>query len=256
LVADDESGGDDKAKRLAPLATKWQKSVKAAHGEVIVCEFPEGSLSTVLQETAQGLGKKMSRPAAELLNEMVGGSYSRGVGEVEKLASYVGEAEEIREEHVRVAVAPNLEWNMWALLDAVRERQLGMAIRQLRILGASNRKLEDTAFQTIFPQLSRYLRLLWQAKLCVDHGYQPLNAPPELLSQFLEKPNIVSEKPGTLNRIFPQAKKVSYRQISACLQELAVADARIKGALPSASSADTIERLLLRIAEILAPNKK
>lgn len=255
LVADEEPGQDgDKKSRFTKIQTHWEKWVKEIGGTVIDCTIAEGTLSKEFTEEAKTWGKKLSRPAADLLVEMVGGSYSRGLGEVGKLALFIGDQEEIREEHVRQVVTATREWNMWGLIDAVRDRRVGEAVRQLRVLAGTNRKIEEAAFQSIFPQLTRYFRLLWQARICHEYGVQqPSHAPEKVQALFPKKPNLLSEKPGTLSRILPQAKKVSLSQITACLEEIAVADAELKGIRPSANSLDTLERLLMRLAEILAP---
>ncbi len=65
---------------------------------------------------------------------MTGGSLSRSIEELEKLAIYVGESDSIREEDVKVVVVPSREWNVFKLCDAIVRDNAGEAMRQLRIL--------------------------------------------------------------------------------------------------------------------------
>ena len=253
LVTDEDSKGDGNNNPSARIKGAWSKLVKSANGVELVCEVKAEDLIQAFTDLARDLGKKLSRPAGVLLVEMVGGSYSRGMGEIQKLALYVGEETEIREEHVKVAVTPTREWNIWALLDSVRERKVGEAVRQLRIISGSNKKMPEVAIAVVIPQLTRYFRLLWQARLCIEQGVNPNAVPDSVRIQFPSKPNWAEEKAGTTSRIIPQAKRVSFQQISACLTEISLADARLKGIEPAANAEDTMERLIMRLTEILSP---
>lgn len=249
LVTDEDPASADKSKKAK---SAWSKAVKDAKGMTITCEIDQAKLAMEFIAHAKVLGKAMSRPAAAQLADMMSGSYSRGIGEVEKLAMYIGEEPEIREEHVKASVAATPEWNIWALLDAVREKKVGEAIRQLRIVVASNKKMNEVAISSVLPQFSRYFRLLWQARVALDAGANPGSIPKEIADQFPIKPNWTEEKPGTTNRIIPQAKRVTLHQIEQCLQEIRLADSRLKGIEPAANDEDTMERLIMRLSEILA----
>ncbi|MBL8059972.1 MAG: DNA polymerase III subunit delta [Chthonomonas sp.] len=248
LVTDEDPANADKTKKVKAA---WAKAVKDAKGMTITCEIDQAKLAGEFIAHAASLGKSMSRPAAALLTEMMSGSYSRGIGEVEKLAMYAGDEAEIREEHVRASVVANPEWNIWALLDAVREKRVGEAVRQLRIVVASNKKMSEVAIVNVLPQFSRYFRLLWQARVAIEAGANPTAVPEAIASQFPNKPRWTDEKSGTTNRIIPQAKKVTLAQIEQCFQEIRLADSRLKGVEPAASDEDTMERLIMRLAEIL-----
>lgn len=239
------------AERTKKEKTSWAKAVKDANGHTITCEIEQAKLAEEFIAHAKGLGKGMSRPAAAQLADMVSGSYSRGIGEVEKLSLYIGDAPEIREADVKASVAATHEWNIWALLDAVRVKRVGEAVRQLRIVNASNKKMADIAISSVLPQFTRYFRLLWQARVAVDAGVNPASVPKEIAAQFPSKPNWTEEKPGTTNRIIPQARKVNLDQIERCFAEIRLADSMLKGIEPAASDEDTMERLIMRLAEIL-----
>ncbi len=253
LVVDDETS--DKKASHARILTTWRKFLQEVDGEELLCEVKAENLASAFIALAKEHGKKLTPPATTLLIEMVGGSYSRGMSEVQKLAIYVGDSPEIREEHVRYTVTPTREWNMWALLDAVRERKMGEAVKQLRIISGSNKKMNEVGIASITPQLTRYFRLLWQTRVCLDRGANPNQVPADIKALFPAKPNIADEKAGTMTRIIPQARRVTLDQIAQCFSEVNLADARLKGQEAAYTAEDTMERLMLRLSEILAPAK-
>ncbi len=65
---------------------------------------------------------------------MTGGSLSRALGELEKLALFVGDAEGIREGDVQAVTVPSREWNVFRMADAIVAGDVPEALRQLRTL--------------------------------------------------------------------------------------------------------------------------
>lgn len=242
LVAD-ESGGDEQ--KLARSLQKWQKAVQGAGGRLLGFDSDPKQLASALSEELSRLGKTMSPSTLQVLTEMVGGSLSRGVQELEKLALYVGDAPAIRETDVRAVTVPSREWNVFALIDAVLAGEAGGALRHLRVLVGTVGKPEEAAFQSLFPLLTRAFRLLWQARLCVEAGVrQPASAPEALRSQFPDRPNLAKEKDYAQQKAMRAAQRVDLDTIAYCLRLLSDADARIKGLLPGYSTSETLERMV------------
>lgn len=67
------------------------------------------------------LGKTISSDAMNELSLMAGQDLSRLSGELKKLASYIGEASEIRPQDVRAIVAPSPEYSVFMILDHLLE---------------------------------------------------------------------------------------------------------------------------------------
>jgi DNA polymerase III delta subunit len=139
---------------------------------------------------------------------------------------------------------------VFKLVDSVTEGDLAEALRQLRILVGSPQKAEDAAFRTILPQLSRSLRLIWQARVCADAGVQPGNAPESVKNALLTKPNLASEKDFVRNKAMRAARRISLPQIAEMLSVLSDADSKMKGLLPAFSAMETLEQTVLKMAEV------
>lgn len=253
LIADDESGDEDRQRRLKSYRTAWEKIVKEAGGQVVDCKVQPGALKDMVRaEVAKG-DKKITDRALDVLGEMSAGSASRALEELPKLIAYVEPEKTIDEASVREVVVPAREWNVFKLVDSVIEGDVAEGLRQLRILVGTPTKAEEAAFRNILPQLSRNLRLIWQARVCVDAGVQPANAPDEVRAAFLSKPNLIGEQEFVRNKSLRAARRISLPQIAEMLQLVCDADAQLKGQLPSFSAMETLEQTVLRMAEVAKP---
>lgn len=246
LVADEEAGErSDRNKK------PWIKVVEKAKGYVWNCDADPKKAAEGLRPELQRLGKTMSPAAVSTLIEMTGGSLSRAIDELEKLALYVGDAERINEADVRAVVVPSREWNVFSMVDAILEANLPEAIKHLRILVGGATKAENAAHANILPNLSRSLRLAWQARLCLDSGRDPGNASAEVRACFPERPNLAKEPAWRQNRAMAAARKTSLAGLASCLGILADTDVRLKGGLPNFSPLDSLERMVLEMVEAL-----
>ncbi len=253
LVADDEPNAEDKATKFNTISTGWRKHVEAAKGAVVEFKADPEQSKRVLRAMVEASGKSLSTSVLEMLLEMTGGSLSRSMDELQKVILYVGEKAQIQESDLKALVIPSRDWNIFKLVDAVTAGQIGEALRQLRILVGSSQKAEDAAFRQILPMVSRQMKLLWQARVCLDAKCQPHEAPPEILRTFLEKPNISSEKPYRLGKLMEIARRTPLSRLTLAMQTLSDTDARLKGIESGFNSMDTLERMVLELADALAP---
>ncbi len=254
LVADEEAGGDDRQQRLKRNREKWQAAVQKAGGAVYIFDSDADSIRESIKQEVAGFGKTISEQAAVALVEMTGGSLSRALDELDKLRLFIGDEPQIRESDVRSVVMPSREWNVYKMVEAAFGGRVPEALRQLRVLTGSATKAEDAAFQRILPTVSRQLRLLWQARACVEANCtSPGFAPPDLAAIFPEKNSIVKEKPYRLNSLLTMARRLSFAQIERCFTIVSDTDARLKGGLPGFSPLDTLERMLLEMAAAVTP---
>ena len=175
VLVSDEEGGDDtkKDKNL----TAWAKVVKKAGGVVTEFKVTESEFKERIKAEFQRLGKTISSSASDLLKEMTGASLSRALEETEKLDLFTGERKEISESDIRAVVLASREWNIWRMLDSLVSNQVGEALRQLTTLVGSGVKADEAANRHILPMITRQLRLLWQARVCIEAGCEPANAP-------------------------------------------------------------------------------
>ncbi len=254
LVADEESAsGEEKARKLSSWRTKLIKSVKEAGGHVEDFTMEAKAAKETVKSEAAKAGKKFSGAAIDMLWEMTGGSVSKALDELDKLITFTGSNEQISESHVREIVVPSREWNVFKMIDSILSGAVPEALRQLRVLVGSQPKVEDQAIGRVLPMVSRTLRLLWQARVCIDANCAPSNATEAVRAQFPEKPSLAAEQPYRQSSMMASAKKVKLEHIGECLQILADTDARLKGSLPSFSTMDTLERMVLDMSRLLAP---
>lgn len=251
LVFDDEVSQDDKASRTARVTTGWKKLVEGGKG--LVCTFsPEPKAAkSFLKEAVAKHGKKASETAIDVLLEMSGGSLSHAIQELDKVALFVGDEVVIQESDMRAAVAPSREWNVFKMIEAIVSARPAEALRQLRIMVGKNSKAEEVAFRSILPLTSRQLKLLWQARTCVEAHCQPAMAPPEVARTFLDKPNLGSEQPYRQSALMNSARRVDFRQLTVCFSIVSDADARLKGSVEGFNPMDSLERMVLDMCAAL-----
>ncbi len=252
LVADDETGDENKQRTLLNVRSKWEAQAKKAGGFLENFATESKNLTSSVKVEAGALGKKLSDQAATTLTEMTGASLSRAIDELQKLAIFVGNKPEIREADVRAVVVPSREWNVFKLVDSLLSGESGEALRQLRILVGSQVKAEEAAMRNILPQASRNLRLIWQARLCVDAKVSLENASATVTDMFPEKHNLLKEKPWVQTKIMRLARCVDLCQLSKCLQIVSDTDARLKGMMDSFTPMDSLERMVLEMAQVVA----
>lgn len=253
LVADDESGDENRQRRLASIRKGWEKLVKDGGGLVADFKTDAKQIRESIKREADRLGKKISDASAESLAEMTGGNFSRGVEELEKLALYVGTEPQIREADIRAVVVPSREWNVYKLIDAIVDGSVPEALRQLRILVGSQTKAEEAAFSRILPTMSRQLRLLWQARICIEAKVNPANAPESVSRLFLDKASIAKEPPYRHGRLAQQARRMDFKTLTTCLEAVSDADAKLKGLESAFSPIETLESMVLTMIQVMAP---
>lgn len=246
LVGDDEPGSDDRQRTFSTRSTAWSKLVPKLGGTYLPCSLDSRTFQSSIQQEVKAMGKKMGGQATILLEEMTGSHFSRALRELEKVRLFVGDAPEIQASDIREVVAPSREWSIWSLIDAVAAPNPTLALKQLRIVLGSPTKIEEAANRNILPQLSRHFRLLFQARVCLDHGQTPPALSETVLRQLPVK-HIGLEKPFVINKIMGQARKLDRAACVAGLAAIAETDAKLKGALPAFNALDTMETLVLQL---------
>jgi DNA polymerase-3 subunit delta len=88
-------------------------------------------LESFALDKARALGKQIEEDALHLLLSFTGGNYRAVASELEKLATYIGDRAEIVEADVRAVGSASAESVVWALADAIGERDLPKALRVL-----------------------------------------------------------------------------------------------------------------------------
>ncbi|MER3495987.1 MAG: hypothetical protein C4320_03770 [Armatimonadota bacterium] len=179
---------------------------------------------------------------------MCGGSLGRALEELEKVVIYT-DVDPIPEGVIEAVVVPSREWSIWKLVDAVAAGRPDAAVSQLHTLLASGKKADAAALETVLPQLTRQMRLLWQGRLVLDHGMA------QAAPGFPEKPNFASEPEYRQRAILEKVRGLDPLRISACFRLLGDADASLKGLAPQFSATETLERTVLLMCAAVRPGR-
>lgn len=246
--ADDQrqTGGSKKA--------SLEKLVTSVGGTVGKFDADPKKTSDMVRQEILKRGRKIQPKTLDLLIEMTGGSYSYTMEELEKVFLYSDE-ETISDHTIKTVVVASREWNVWRMIDALTSGNIQESLKQLQIVIGSKNKVEDVVFSQLFPLISRQLRFLYQGRICIENGCRPESAPPNIKALFPSKPNLGSERPFVQGAVMRSAQNLSLKQIVEAMEELAKADAALKGLGTSFSAMDTIERLVFELGNTLSPKR-
>jgi DNA polymerase-3 subunit delta len=114
----------------AKAPAKLARAVKAAKGELHEFEAPKArDMPRVLVAGAKRLGFSLDAAAARMLVERMGANPQRLENELERLALWAGEGGEVGAADLDAMVADTSEAAVWALSDALLERDAPGALR-------------------------------------------------------------------------------------------------------------------------------
>jgi DNA polymerase III subunit delta len=106
------------------------EAVERAGGKVVTYAAPKArELPRWLADEARRRGFELEPDAAQLLGERIGGSTARLATELDRLATWAGAADTVGREDLEAMVADTSEEVVWALSDAIVERDPGSALR-------------------------------------------------------------------------------------------------------------------------------
>lgn len=249
LVADTEAS--EGAVRQAESAFKgWTEIVKAGDGLVIDLTEKVSDYAGFARDQAAAHGKKLSPQAARLLVELVEASPSLIRSEIEKLALFVGDNEEIRLDDIKTTVTPVPEYKVFEMVNAVVGGDAGKALKSMYALAGSSRNLQGDAFPKVFPLLHRQFRLLAQARIVIDAGGSVSNLSPEVVALLPARPNILTENDYGRSRTLQAARRLNDGQIAQCFEILVDTDAKLKGIRPASGTAETLEQMVLSMCQV------
>jgi len=249
LLVDDETSENAQAKAITN-GKAWAKLAAFAGGYVNEFTVDQKNPGPNFTQHAESLGKKLTPNACALLVEMLSGKVSIGLTELDKLAIYVGDSPEITADDIRASTNPEPEYKVFTMVDAIVEGKAAAALSELRTMVSHKAKIADEAFPRIFPVLGRQIRLLWQARICIEHNCQPAKPTPAALAFFTDKPNITQERDWLQRKLMTTARHLSFPQLAGLLAELLDADAKLKGARPAGLEVDILDLMVLRMVDI------
>ena len=149
--------------RLAKLAEKIGQSTR--------CEPPAGrEFDGWLMQHAASLGKRIAPQAVQLLRDLLGKDEPAiYLSEIEKLATYATDRPQIQIEDVQALVSPMRAEIVFAVTDAMAERNVGRALGLWEQVLASDKEAQFKAIGG----LAWGLRKLIKARRLMDRGMSP-----------------------------------------------------------------------------------
>ena len=231
-----------------------EKLVTSVGGTVGKFDADPKKASDMVRQEILKRGRKIQSNALALYVEMTGNNFSNAIEELDKVLLYSDE-ETISEHTIRAVVVASRDYKIFRMIDALVSGNFKESLSQLQILLTRDEKVEDVAFRQIFPLMSRQLKFLFQGRICVENGCRIESAPPEIVALFPSKPNLYTASPFVQGAVMRSAQNLTLDQIVEAMEEVAKADAAIKGLGTSFSAMDTIERLVFELGNTLSPKR-
>lgn len=230
------------------LSTALQKAVKA-HGTLVsFAKLRSNEMQSVATATARKLGKTLNPGAAAAISRAVEGSAALLEREIEKLAAYVGDREEITMADVQSVATLSPEDRVFALIDAIGGKQAGEAMRLLDETLAASPKPEGEVLR-ILALLARNFRLLYQMRFLKEAGVRSYGSAPEEIRDLLPKDqSVLSLSEWQLRKLAPQAGCFTSAQLVQSLRAVLDCELAIKGlGAEAASNRLSLEMLLVKL---------
>jgi DNA polymerase-3 subunit delta len=239
----DPAGGDGEGAADGPLVTYFRtpspstclvligekpdarlRATRALAEAGILCDLSppkDQALATWLQEEARRLGKRLRHDAATTLVAFTGNALETAAGELEKLALFVGEREEITSSDVEEAVKNREGALVWRFTDALKARDPQGALTALERYLRGFRRPEDALFP-LLGTLRGELRMLLQA--------QEIGAVRRLRGRALAKKLVEEFKvnPYRAEKAAAAAERFSRAELRDALRALLGTDRRLK----------------------------
>jgi DNA polymerase-3 subunit delta len=242
LVADAQEfeGGKPKGKQVENALRK----AAAAHGIMLTCDSPEAKdLRTRVADMIAAAGKTAELEVIEALvaraamaSGSTGGDLNTLINETEKMITYVGDAPEITLHDTRALIATHAEENIFALLDAVGNRDAKAALSKTDALLDGDEKADSVAART-FVMLQRHFRLMALAKYLGEQHVPPRGALPSAVKDVLsgELAGFAAGQGYRLQSYGKQATRFSWRDIQQASSRILLSDMMMKGIVPGES---------------------
>ncbi|MHC5061614.1 MAG: DNA polymerase III subunit delta [Planctomycetota bacterium] len=150
-----------------PGNTRLAKKLAKVGRLVKVTDIARGRLGGyVTNHTRQEHSKDFAPGAVQLLVELVGDEPGRLCSEADKLAVYVGENKNITVKDVEALTGHNRMFGAFAVIDAVTDGNVGVAVERLRNMFASDKQSE----YKVVGAFCYHFRRLFKARALLDEG--------------------------------------------------------------------------------------
>jgi DNA polymerase III subunit delta len=198
----------DERKKIVKLLKK-QSDVLEAN------QLNESMIKKWVQSRAESCSVTISQRAIEKLLLVSGSNLMLLASEIEKIALFVGEGEEITEEIIEEQVARTLEQNIFTLIDKVTQRKIDEAFRIMYDL--LKQKEEPIKIVSL---IARQFRIIYQVKQLTQKGYGQKNIA-----------SMIKVHPFAVKLASEQSRRFSDDDLLKIINQLADADYQMKSGL-------------------------
>ena len=217
---------------FAPGVDRRRRFFKALLKEKQVYDFSPlkgKELTAWVRERARLLGKALPQPVLEYLLLCTGENMARMAGELEKIALYLGEDGEIRQEVVERLVSCSFNVSIFSLVESLGEKKKDRGLFLLKEMLSQG----EPPLKILF-MISRQLQLLYRVKALDKEGFPPRQLPGRL-----------SLAPFVVEKLTRQAGIFSLQDLERALKLVREMDFAIKTGKKAPDLA--LELLLLKI---------
>jgi DNA polymerase III delta subunit len=188
-----------------------------------------------LMTASRRTGKTVGAQARAELLARVGPNLGPLLMELDKLAAFASDREEITVEDVRAVVSESTEFSIFVLTDAVCAGNVALALRTLHGLRSNN----EPALR-ILPMIGRQYRLVWQAKMMAEDRSAADRLPRD--------PNFIRMGDWQRTNLTKLARKVGWERIRRGLRMILARDLAVKGIEgPAPDEDEALETLIVEL---------
>ncbi|MGC9319373.1 MAG: DNA polymerase III subunit delta [Armatimonadota bacterium] len=238
----------DDWRRGVPVAAALRRAVQGS-GQIVRCNAPgPDALPGWAASEMQRLDKRIRPDAARVLCETVGSDVDRLLRELEKLAAYVGDREEVAVEDVQAVSVRVTEENIFDIMDAVGRKDAAGALSMLD--GVLPEGCGSGEYFRFLGMLQRQIRMIWQARYLRQLGVPAdrVGDPPEDVATRLPEhhnfPELISRNQRLLRPYTEQAARFSDGQLARGLDRIYRADLQLKGLVGDMDERTVVELLI------------
>jgi len=246
-----ETGKGKKPKVVKELAEVAKQRGQIAH---IIAPEKDALSRWIITETEQ-YDRAITPQAVQLLRELTDDDVDMLVGEIEKVATYIGDRRQIQQTDVETVGFSSQQGDIWKMMDAIGNRQPAQALQELeQALPPGPVRGEALG---LLGMISRQLRLIWQTRVAAREGHRldrSTDLPKELTSKFPSQHNVagvVGNRQWLGKKMIAQARKFSDGQIALALDRVHQTDAALKGQADQAIDERTaLEALIVELCRL------
>ncbi|MCC6442486.1 MAG: DNA polymerase III subunit delta [Armatimonadetes bacterium] len=230
------SDAEERSRRKTVFSDKMDAALKQAGAVFIECSpLKEPEAAAWAREESLLYGKQIDAATAAEFARLCAADIGIMRQELEKLSLYVGDRKAIALEDVKAMIGEQVEDKVFALVDAIGNRDRALAFSLLEKMLPGTDKAERTTAMRLSAMILRQFRLIWQAKVLADHRALTAKAdavPPQVAALLPEENNLLSilqRQAWQAGKLGHQAAAFSWPQLEAALERIYAADLSLKG---------------------------